>query len=203
MIAWIKLDPPCWGNALNLAADCPLLTRHLSWEVLVRSLVWKTAELQTLSRIAFQARKGDQIMYWRVEQCKQRLLLTLTVLFQDWHFCCCIHWLFFFHPAWLMAVQEEKMSFNLCYAATYILLTLWQLLLCVQTYLPVQMIEGEWGFFHVHSVASTGHLYTHSRLCLWLLSWLTTGKFKLGRKTVQTSCFLCTSWEQYRGNFIV
>lgn len=53
------------------------------------------------------------------------------------------HPLAFFRTAWQMAVEEEKMSFNLCCTATYMLLTLWKLPFCIQTCLPGHMLDGE------------------------------------------------------------
>lgn len=160
MIAWIKLDPPCWGNALNLAADCLLLTQHLSWEGLVRSLVWKASKLQTLSRIAFQARKGDWIVSWRAVQAEAHvnpysgvsrleflLLHPLTFFF----FSIQPDWWQLKKKRWVLAFATQRVHTHTSYslAAASVCRTYW----------PVQMIGGEWGFFYVHSVASTVCLY--------------------------------------------
>jgi len=138
MIAWIKLDSPLlgkctescsWLSFINLAFVFRSPTEVFSLEG-----HWTTDFKQNCS--SGQEGRLDHMLKSRAVQAeacvnpysivsRMKFLLLHSLTF------------FFSHLAWLRAVQEEKMSFSLCYTATYILLTLWQLLLCVQTHSPV------------------------------------------------------------------
>lgn len=56
--------------ALNLAADCPLLTQHLSWKVLVRSLVWKVTKHRLWAELLFRPgrRLNCTLKSWAVQE---------------------------------------------------------------------------------------------------------------------------------------